>query len=77
MSQIGVQIELLRQQLQEAVAEHRGDFLHPRVLRLSQELDVLILRVQKLEHTQRQHEKERMHRTRPTCDPSPWEASGS
>jgi hypothetical protein len=37
------EIEDLRQQLQEVVDRHQGDFLHPQVLKLSQELDRLIV----------------------------------
>ncbi|HEU4963072.1 MAG TPA: aspartyl-phosphate phosphatase Spo0E family protein [Bacilli bacterium] len=40
------QIENLRQKLIEVVDHHCGDFLHPNVLKISQELDLLIVRVQ-------------------------------
>jgi hypothetical protein len=46
MSSISLQIEILRQKLLETVEYYRGDFLHPNVLRISQELDLLIVRVQ-------------------------------
>lgn len=40
------QIETLRQKLLEVVDRHCGDFLHPNVLKVSQELDLLIVQVQ-------------------------------
>ncbi|KEO81941.1 hypothetical protein EL26_18105 [Tumebacillus flagellatus] len=50
------QIEILRQQLLETVDRCSGDFLHPSVLRVSQELDELIVQfqqLQRLEHLRR------------------------
>jgi hypothetical protein len=48
MNCITGQIEALRQKLLETVDIYRGDFLHPSVIRISQELDVLIVAVQRL-----------------------------
>ncbi|MBL0388841.1 aspartyl-phosphate phosphatase Spo0E family protein [Tumebacillus sp. ITR2] len=56
MNGIAGQIESLRQQLLEMVDSCSGDFLHPHVLRVSQELDELIVqfqRLQVLEHKSR------------------------
>jgi hypothetical protein len=54
MNVISGQIETLRQQLLETVDLYRGDFLHPKVLRISQELDVLIVQVQQLQRIEYQ-----------------------
>ncbi|WP_227874216.1 aspartyl-phosphate phosphatase Spo0E family protein [Tumebacillus algifaecis] len=54
MNSISLQIETLRQKLLETVDSYRGDFLHPNVLRISQELDMLIVEVQSGERKQRQ-----------------------
>jgi len=48
MNGITGQIEALRQKLLETVDIYRGDFLHPSVISISQELDLLIVRVQRL-----------------------------
>ncbi|MFD2171427.1 Spo0E family sporulation regulatory protein-aspartic acid phosphatase [Tumebacillus lipolyticus] len=48
MNCISGQIETLRQKLNETVDSYRGDFLHPNVLRVSQELDMLIVKMQHL-----------------------------
>ena len=47
MNCLSGQIETLRQQLLETVAHYSGDFLTPDVLRLSLELDLLIVQVQR------------------------------
>jgi len=62
MSGISLQIETLRQKLLEMVDVHRGDFLHPNVLRISQELDLLIVRVQEMRRRERQTEERIYHR---------------
>jgi hypothetical protein len=49
MNGIAGQIETLRQQLLETVDRYSGDFLHPHVLRVSQELDELIVQFQHLQ----------------------------
>ena len=54
MNVISGQIETLRQQLLETVDLYRGDFLHPNVLRISQELDLLIVKVQRLQRMEHQ-----------------------
>ncbi|MGZ4163886.1 MAG: aspartyl-phosphate phosphatase Spo0E family protein [Tumebacillaceae bacterium] len=46
MNCISGQIETLRKKLLETVDRYSGNFLHPHVQRLSQELDLLIVRVQ-------------------------------
>jgi hypothetical protein len=46
MNCISGQIETLRKELLETVDRNSGNFLHPHVLRISQELDLLIVRVQ-------------------------------
>lgn len=50
MNSISGQIETLRQKLLDTVDRYRGDFLHPNVLRISQELDTLIVHVQRRKH---------------------------
>lgn len=47
MNCLSGQIETLRQQLLETVDHCSGDFLNPDVLRISQELDLLIVQVQR------------------------------
>ncbi|MGB8957089.1 MAG: aspartyl-phosphate phosphatase Spo0E family protein [Tumebacillaceae bacterium] len=47
MNCLSGQIETLRQQLLETVDHYSGDFLNPDVLRISQELDLLIVEVQR------------------------------
>lgn len=54
MNSISGQIETLRQKLLETVDRYRGDFLHPNVLRISQELDTLIVHVQRRKQHQAQ-----------------------
>lgn len=54
MNSISGQIETLRQKLLETVDSYRGDFLHPNVLRISQELDTLIVHVQRRKQQQGQ-----------------------
>jgi hypothetical protein len=46
MNCISGQIETLRKKLLETVDRNSGNFLHPHVQRLSQELDLLIVHVQ-------------------------------
>ncbi|PWK12786.1 aspartyl-phosphate phosphatase Spo0E family protein [Tumebacillus permanentifrigoris] len=49
MNGIAGQIETLRLQLLETVDRYSGDFLHPNVLRVSKELDELIVQFQHLQ----------------------------
>lgn len=49
MNGIAGQIETLRQKLLETVDRYSGDFLHPHVLRISQELDELIVKLQRMQ----------------------------
>ena len=53
MNSISGQIETLRQKLLETVDRYSGDFLHPNVLHISQELDLLIVRFQQSERKER------------------------
>jgi len=70
MTNISREIESLRRQLLETVDRCSGNFLHPQVLLISQELDLLIVSFQQLQ------KKKSGPKTHPAiCDASRSEAS--